>query len=385
MPGPMSLTPEEAARMLSHSNDNLAPSIITCCSISLSVAITSIGLRLWSRRVLNGRFHFDMSDWLAMMALVLYAVYVTSIIMTTHYGLGRHIVSVSHPRSMSICTMIAENLYVCTLAHLKYSVLCLYRRVFSSSPRFCRWTWAVTALVTEWLLQVILATNLQCIPISAVWDPTIHDTSTCINYGVEALVAYIINITTDLIIIGMPIPLIIRLNTSQSQKCRLLIVFAVGGSACLVSLVQLRYITRLGNSSDASWDYVPLAILALVEIMVGFLATSIATYRPLYHLITKGSTTECDGNSHSTGRVTGGQERPTLRAQLSTDIRGGAESRINNSREPPPQAICVTTDVELTVQDSVQGPLVRSHDGVEPLDLDRGHRGHIEEENQSIL
>lgn len=116
-----------------------------------------------------------------------------------------------------------------------------------------------------------------------------------------------------------------------------------------------------------------LAILALIEIMVGFLATSIATYRPLYHLITKGSTTEYIGDSHSTDRVTDGRERPTQRAQLSTDIRGGVESRLNSSIEPPPQGICVTIDVELTVQDSVQGPWVRTYDRVEPLD--RGHIG----------
>ncbi|KAI1647919.1 uncharacterized protein F4817DRAFT_365102, partial [Daldinia loculata] len=317
MPGPMSLTAEEVAQMLSRSNDNMAPNIIACCSISLSVAIVSVGLRLWSRRVLNGRFHLDVSDWLAMTALFLHVVYVTSVIMTTRHGLGRHMIF-AHPRLMSIYTIISENLYASILAHLKYSVL------------------------------FILATNLQCIPISAMWDPTIHDTSTCINYGVEALVAYIINIVTDLTIIGMPIPLIIRLNTSKSQKCRLIIVFAF-------------------------WDYVLLAILALIEIMVGFLATSIATYRPLYHLITKGSTTEYIGDSHSTDRVTDGRERPTQRAQLSTDIRGGVESRLNSSIEPPPQGICVTIDVELTVQDSVQGPWVRTYDRVEPLD--RGHIG----------
>ncbi|KAI1481876.1 hypothetical protein F4774DRAFT_347289 [Daldinia eschscholtzii] len=369
MPGPTSPTPEEAAEMLSRPGDDKTANIIVCCSISLLFATVFIGLRLWSRRVLNGRILLDLSDWFAIMAWVFYVAYVANIIMVTRHGLGRHIVFVTNPRLLSIYTIISENFYAVTLALLKFSVLCLYRKVFSSSTRFCRFTWVLTALVTEWMLQIILATNLQCIPISATWDPTIIDQSTCINYGVEALVAYVMNITTDLTILSMPIPLVLRLNTSKSQKRRLIIVFAAGGSACIVSLVQLRYITRLGNSSDPSWDNVPSAMLGVVEIMVGFLATSIATYRPLYYLISKGSVTENSGNSRSTDFAADGPSRSSKKTHFSTNIRGGIASRLHNSaKSPPSEGIYVTRDVELTEQDSAQGSCERVHDEVELLD-----------------
>lgn len=88
-------------------------------------------------------------------------------------------------------------------------------------------TWIVTALVAELALQVSISTNLQCIPISYTWDLSI--TGKCIDYGKEALAAYIINIVTDLIILSMPIPLVWKLQTSKQKKRGLMVVFAAGG------------------------------------------------------------------------------------------------------------------------------------------------------------
>ncbi|KAI1141050.1 hypothetical protein F5Y05DRAFT_423886 [Hypoxylon sp. FL0543] len=368
MPGPTSPNPEEVAQMLSRPNDNMAPNVIACCSIALAIATTSIGLRLWSRRILNGRLCLDLSDWLAVMAWVMYVPHTASVILTARHGLGRHIVFVTDARLLSIYTIVDANLYVVVLALLKFSVLCLYRKIFSSSPRLRRWTWIITALVAEWLLQVLLATNLQCIPISATWDLTISDTSTCINYGVEALVAYIINITCDLAILSMPIPLIIKLNTSKPEKRRLIIVFAVGGSACIVSLVQLKYITRLGNSSDPSWENVPSALLGDIEIMVCFLATSVATYRPLYQLFFKDSIISNSQYSHPVSNDTSRHRVMLKGTQRSSIVQEDVAPILDSSLRYPHHGIIVTNDIEMTRQDNVGGPWSRVYDERELFD-----------------
>ncbi|KAI1417204.1 hypothetical protein F5Y13DRAFT_185275 [Hypoxylon sp. FL1857] len=360
-------TPEDVAHMLSRPNDNMAPNVIVCCSIALVIATISIGLRLWSRKVLNGKLHLDLSDWLAILAWVMYLPYTATMILTTRYGLGRHIVFVTDLRLFSIYTMVNVHLYVVTLALLKFSVLCLYRKIFSSSPRFYRWTWVIAALVAEWMLQVILATDLQCIPISATWDPTIRDRSTCINHGIEAVAAYVINITTELAILSMPIPLIIKLNVSKSEKRRLIIVFAVGGSACVASLVQLKYIAQPRDNSDPSWDSVPSGMLGDIEIMICFLATSIATYRPLYHLIFKESTAVNSENSHSAGKKTPHHENIFEVTQYSANVRGGVMSTLDRSLKYPQGGITVTNDIEMTRQDNVRGSWVRVYDDPEPF------------------
>ncbi|KAI0408803.1 hypothetical protein F4802DRAFT_367946 [Xylaria palmicola] len=294
-------SPEEIAWMLARPHDSLIPDIIACAAVTLAAATVFVGLRLWSRRIVNGRLHLDVSDWFAVAAWVFYVVYTALIILLTHYGLGRHIVFVTNARLLGIFIVVAESLYAVIIALLKLGILAMYRKLFGTSRTFTICTWAVSALVIEYLLQVVLATNLQCVPIAASWDPSVH--GTCINYGTEALVAYLINITTDLLILGLPIPTILRLNAPKSQKRRLTISLAAGGSAFIISLVQLAYITRLGTGADVSWSIVPSSLLGDVEIMVGFLATSIATYRPLYRFIFKESVGNRPGGLADDGLV----------------------------------------------------------------------------------
>ncbi|KAJ8127561.1 hypothetical protein O1611_g6074 [Lasiodiplodia mahajangana] len=355
MPGATLPTAEQAAWMLSHPEDSLVANLIACGTIALIAATLSITLRLLSRKIARGRLYLDISDWFAVMAWIFYVIYISAFVSVTRYGGGKHVVFVTNPRLLGIVRaplhsihriygllarikrlpltirgplklyIAQENFYAATSALLKFSILSLYRELFRTSRTFCLCTWAVTALVTEWFVQVVLATNLQCIPISASWDPSVR--GTCINYGIEALVAYLINISTDFIILSMPIPLILKLQVSKPQKWRLIISFATGGSACIVSLVQLAYITRLGNAPDTSWSIVPSSLLGTVELMVGFFAASIATYGPLYRFVFP-----CSSRRHKTGR----------------NPRVGARSTSGDIPNTPRRGIIVSTHIELT-------------------------------------
>ncbi|KAI0854546.1 hypothetical protein F4860DRAFT_499150 [Xylaria cubensis] len=283
MPGPKAPTPEQIAYMKSHAGDNIGPNIIVCATISATAATIFIALRLWSRRIHHGSLKLDASDYLALIAWFFYIPYNVVFGLITRYGAGRHIIFVTNPRLLQIFNIVDEVLYAVVLACLKFSILSLYRTIFGTNRHFYILTWVVTAVVACWALQIIISTNLQCIPISVTWDPDQH--GKCINYGAEALAAFIIDIITDLTILSIPIPLVKRLNTSRTNRRGLMIVFAAGGSAFLVSLVQLGFITKLGSTSDPSWNNIPSAFLANTEILIGFLATSIATYKPLYTFV----------------------------------------------------------------------------------------------------
>ncbi|CAH0055866.1 unnamed protein product [Clonostachys solani] len=287
MPGPTLPTAEEVAYMQEHADDNIGPNIIACAAVCAVLATFFVGFRLWSRRIANGHLKLETSDWLNLTAWCLYMPYSVLVGMITLYGAGRHAVFVTDARLLQIMTIVDENLYAVILALLKASILSLYRSIFGSHTWFYRLTWVLTAVAIALAIQVILSSNLQCIPLSHTWDPSQH--GTCMNYGAEALVAYIINIVTDLVILVMPLPVVLKLKTSKSTRRGLFVVFCAGGSACIVSIVQLRYITNQGSTADASWDNMPSVILADVEIMVGFLATSIAIYRPLYQFVFRGS------------------------------------------------------------------------------------------------
>ncbi|RWA05230.1 hypothetical protein EKO27_g9876 [Xylaria grammica] len=390
MPGAVTPTPEEIAWMLSRPHDSVVPNIIACGIITFTFSTLFISLRLWSRKIVRGRFALDASDWFAVAAWSIYVPFIVTFILVTRYGGGRHAVFIADPRLLGIVRnytmwqfvsqfhplqhinhlllttwnalqlyIVQENLYAATLACLKFSILSLYRTLFGSSRTFHLCTWAVGALVAEWFLQVVLATNLQCVPLSASWDPDAG--GTCINYGVEALVAYIINISTDIIILSMPIPLVLKLNTSKTQKRRLIISFAAGGSACLVSLAQLAYITKLGNDSDSSWSVVPSSLLGAVELMVGFLATSIATYRPLYQFVF------VERMGRSSGSAADTEPTPYhisyQKSQFRRDVLVGTGGVSGDFSSESQRGIVVTSHIELTRHNNPPGTWIRVDDG----------------------
>jgi hypothetical protein len=68
---------------------------------------------------------------------------------------------------------------------------------------------------------------LQCVPIAASWDNSIH--AQCINKGVFWIAFAIMNILTDVLVLALPIPQIFRLHLKLREKLMLSGVFLLGG------------------------------------------------------------------------------------------------------------------------------------------------------------
>ncbi|KAI0546368.1 hypothetical protein F4679DRAFT_557725 [Xylaria curta] len=296
---PIPPTSEEVSWQLARPQDSLVTSVVAASAICSALATVFVGLRIWSKRLLHGKIRLEINDIFCIVALVFFYGTETVIAVATLYGLGRHVAFIEDIRLVHILALTSENFYPLVLAFLKLSVLSLYRQLFKINVWFHRITWAVSFAVASHNAVVILVSNLQCIPISASWDLTIK--GTCIDLSLLGILFYIPNIVSDIVILSMPIPLVLKLQTSRQKKWMLIATFATGGSACIVSIVQLKYIPKLGNTTDETWDHAPIAIIVSVECMIGFLAVSIATYRPLYrYLVTGTSLPQATPNGYRT-------------------------------------------------------------------------------------
>lgn len=133
--------------------------------------------------------------------------------------------------------MVSQSAYSFSMMFIKCSILSFYGSIFSSKRfRYC--LWFVSAVVIIWALSFGSISLLQSMPKTARLDETVPK-GTSIDYGMAFVVGAPINIITDFIILSMPIPLVWRLHVTKKKKLLLCFTFAMGGSACLISIIRL--------------------------------------------------------------------------------------------------------------------------------------------------
>lgn len=117
-------------------------------------------------------------------------------------------------------------LYSLAVAFPKLSILALYLRIFTEK-RYRITTWVLAAIISATAIAVSLTAIFQCSPVSYAWDKSIPG-GTCINLALFYVCCSIPNVITDVAILLLPIPMIFKLHTNQSQKVGLSLIFLLG-------------------------------------------------------------------------------------------------------------------------------------------------------------
>lgn len=120
-----------------------------------------------------------------------------------------------------------EVLYCLIMGLIKLSIIVMYGSIFPQR-RFHWALWFTAFLIVSWVTYGVLTGILECVPLEALWDPSIKDAK-CINYGTLVVAAGVHNILLDFIILALPIPLVWALNMSREKKRMLIFTFAMGG------------------------------------------------------------------------------------------------------------------------------------------------------------
>lgn len=120
--------------------------------------------------------------------------------------------------------MVAIATYGC----LKLSVLFLFRRIFLGKT-FSITSIIVTVIVSLWAVSFFFATLFQCgkRP-SYLWESPKALAQHCGDYKYIQLGHATSDVATDLLVLGIPIPIIWKLHMSAQQRIGLLFVFLLG-------------------------------------------------------------------------------------------------------------------------------------------------------------
>ena len=195
--------------------------------IGIVVCTLLIALRLFSRRWLQN-IGWKEDDFVALLAWALMVPYAAIFYsMVDAYGFGRHWLI----KPMPIMTGFLKREYALNLLYSSYQLskisLCiLYKRIFIFLWfEIC--CWILIAAFTGYLIGTFITNIFLSIPVQAHWTPTMTPKKVVDQFALYHANIYF-NITTDVILLVLPLSVVWTLQMSMARKIGLTGVFAVG-------------------------------------------------------------------------------------------------------------------------------------------------------------
>ena len=149
--------------------------------------------------------------------------------MVHHCGLGRHAVALDTP-ALALNEKLEvtyEFAYILAVVCPKIAAICLYLRIFVQKPYRRACYILMVVLVTHASLAVVLTFAMR-IPLKKPWNPKATNVC-CIDLIAWWRWSTLPSSITDLIMLVLPVPMILKLRLPNKDKIGLLLTFAAGG------------------------------------------------------------------------------------------------------------------------------------------------------------
>jgi hypothetical protein len=190
----------------------------------------------------------------------------------------------------------------------KVSLLVSYLRL--NNERWYRWACYFGLLfVVGSHVGLSLAAALPCQPIAMAWDSTITD-GHCIDQPSVYKATAIMGLLSDILLIGIPIPMTVKLQMPWQQKAGLIGLFFIGGITIFTSAMRLYFIITQLTVLDQSWGAAPGAYFLVLEAHLALWCSTLTTIRVfINHLAPR-----LLGGSKNSSRTGGSKQEGTNRS-----------------------------------------------------------------------
>ncbi|KAJ6036769.1 hypothetical protein N7540_001048 [Penicillium herquei] len=198
-------------------------------------------VRVASKIITKQRWWWD--DFFALLSWAAEVTLLGILIAWVHFGLGLHEAFVAVQNSAYLIHgaklfYVGVFIFDTSICLPKISALFFYARVFNAKNRSLRiQLWILGGLVAAWLLAAYLVSIWQCDPIARAWNTSIP--GKCVNKFAWYTATATISCVIDIWILVIPIPLIMRLNTSLRRRIYLLVAFCLTYSVIIISIGRM--------------------------------------------------------------------------------------------------------------------------------------------------
>jgi len=170
-------------------------------------------------------------------------------------------------------------LWASSLALVKISILIFYSRIFAVRG-FIIAAKMTAVFVLLWGISVFLTVFFICRPFAYNWDSSIPG-GTCGNSILSYTVLGALNLTTDLMVIALPMPYIWSLDLRTPSKIGLTCTFMVGIGASIFSILRIASLTTV-SESDFLFDIPQPLMWGELEPALGITLACVPLLRPLF-------------------------------------------------------------------------------------------------------
>ncbi|GKU00284.1 integral membrane protein [Fusarium langsethiae] len=148
-------------------------------------------------------------------------------------------------------SFVVPILYAVCTAFSKMALALFYRKL--SPQRWWRWSvYGVLFLVAGYNLAIMLVILFGCVPFEKSWDHTMLE-GTCVNRPAVYICTAGLGIFSDLILLVMPLPMVLRSQIPRRQKAGLIVLFAIGSATLVTSVIRLVLLVPIFGAVDVSW------------------------------------------------------------------------------------------------------------------------------------
>ncbi|EME46327.1 hypothetical protein DOTSEDRAFT_51841 [Dothistroma septosporum NZE10] len=173
---------------------------------------------------------------------------------------------------------VEEIFYYFSVFFVKISIMFMYLRLAKELRNyFYHCSIAMIAVLCVQFGTTIIVFSAQCIPLTRYWSPEIP--GNCIDITAFFYSTNFFTIITDVIMLALPIPVLLKVPGSRLRKAGVIAAFSCGGFSTLASCVRLYSIRIYTQSPQPLRDAAPINTWSLIEVYVGICCGSIAVVK----------------------------------------------------------------------------------------------------------
>ncbi|KAI1408088.1 hypothetical protein F5Y13DRAFT_114672 [Hypoxylon sp. FL1857] len=168
---------------------------------------------------------------------------------------------------------------------IKLSILLFMRRLFWVARWFKIAWWINVAYVILWTVGSTLFYIFQCAPVDFYWNkiyagvgltpPAGDMNGTCVKALGSIGTPIILNTVGDLFVLLLPLPILLKLQTTNIKRLRLLALFVIGFMATAAGFVRFSFIFAANPRADATYSPVEFLLWSNIEEALGIVCANI--------------------------------------------------------------------------------------------------------------